>query len=192
MKYAEITKNTNLQLWLFSVHLSSEIVWSLQKTLLHTRAHTEYNFWVWNWINPVIFLKKYSWIYYNIFTHLLYNAKNKKKMYSSITLYISFKLKPLLFLEGRQGSSVNAVTRLWAGWSGDSRWVQRFIFSTTIHTGSAAHPVSCLMGTSGSLPKYKVVRAWSWPLTSILCQFSQSYLASLYYQVSYFIQFILD
>ena len=84
-KYAEIITNTNLQLWLFSVHLSSEIVWSLQKTLLHTRTHTEYSFWVWNWIKPVSFLKKYSWIYNNIFTRILYNIKNKK-MYSSVTL----------------------------------------------------------------------------------------------------------
>jgi hypothetical protein len=40
----------------------------------------------------------------------------------------------------------------------------------SLQTSPGAHPASYLMGTGASLPRSKAAGAWSWPLTSILCQ----------------------
>jgi len=41
-----------------------------------------------------------------------------------------------------------------------------FLFES-IHTGCGAHPIFVLSGCQGLLPGSKVVREWSWPLSSI-------------------------
>jgi hypothetical protein len=54
------------------------------------------------------------------------------------------------------------VARLWAGCTVYQKVIPGRCgdyFSSTIHTGSAAHSASYLMGTRGSLLKCKVVRA---------------------------------
>lgn len=69
-------------------------------------------------------------------------------------------------------NSVGVVTRLQAGRSGVRlpAGETNFYLLENSHTGSGAHPVCYSMGTRGSFPGNKAAVAWSWPLTTILCQ----------------------
>jgi hypothetical protein len=50
------------------------------------------------------------------------------------------------------------------------RGAGNFSLQHHVQTGSGAHPASYPVGTGGSFPGGKATGAWSWPLTSILCQ----------------------
>jgi hypothetical protein len=52
------------------------------------------------------------------------------------------------------------------GRAGFDSWEDK-TFLHSVQTGSGVHPASYQIGTGGSFPGGKALRAWSWPLTSV-------------------------
>jgi len=74
---------------------------------------------------------------------------------------------------GSWGGSVSIMTRLWTGQARFDSWTGQgwdFFFSSP-HPDQFWGPTSLLPSEyQGSIPRSKVVRMWSWPLTSIQFQ----------------------